>query len=165
MNKTKIVIIDDHPLLRQGLAQMINQEADMIFAGEAGDATEAMQIIAKIKPDLVIADINLKGMSGIELTKNIIARDPKILVLIISMYDESLYVERVLRAGAKGYLMKQEATYHAITAIRKVLNGEIYVSDKWRDSLVNKFINSNNSTSGPSTERLSDREREVLHIM
>ena len=133
--KSKVFIVDDHPVLRQGLAQLINQEEDMISAGEAGNATEAIQGIEKVNPDLVIMDISLEETSGIELTKNILAKHPKIFVLIVSMHDESLYLIPALRAGAKGYLTKQEATDHVVIAIRKVLGGDIYVSDKWSNKL------------------------------
>lgn len=163
--QVKIVIVDDHPLLRQGLVQLISWEKDLNLVGEAGDASEALLVIAKTKPDLLIIDISLKGLSGIELTKNILAEYPKMLVLIISMYDEALYVERVLRAGARGYLMKQEASSSVITAIRAVLDDKIYVSDKWRDTLVNQFVGSTKATAGPSTERLSGRELEILQII
>lgn len=163
--KTKIFIVDDHPLLRQGLAQLINQEEDMISAGEAGDATEALQGIEKLKPDLALVDIALKGTSGIELTKNILAKQPKMLVLIISMYDESVYLERALRAGAKGYLMKREATDHVISAIHTVLRGDIYVSDKWKEKLVNMLGRGSASVAAPPAERLSDRELEVLQLI
>ncbi len=162
--KVKIFIVDDHPLLRQGLAQLINQEEDMSSVGEAGDAIEALRGIEKVKPDLAIVDISLSGTSGIELTKNILAKYPQMLVLIISMYDESVYLERTLRAGAKGYLMKREATDHVITAIRTVLRGDIHVSDKWRDKLINMYGNSRKAVAGPSAERLSDREMEVLQL-
>lgn len=163
--QVKIVIVDDHPLLRQGLAQLIDQENDLNAVGEASDASEAMLVVAKTKPDLLIIDISLKGLSGIELTKNVLAEYPKMLVLIISMYDETLYVERVLRAGARGYLMKQEASSNVITAIRTVLDGKIYVSDKWRETLVNQFVGGSKATAGPSTERLSGRELEILQII
>jgi len=163
-DKIKVMVVDDHPIVRQGLSQMINLEEDMVFAGEAGNSVEAMKNIEKIKPDLVLVDISLKGTSGLELTKTILNSYPKTLILIVSMYDESLYVERALRAGAKGYMMKQEATDNVITAIRKVLSGEIYVSEKMRDNLVNKFI-----AGGPTTtavpESLSDRELEVLQLV
>jgi len=162
--KAKIFIVDDHPVLRQGLAQLINQEKDMSSAGEAGDASEAMRGIEKAKPDLAIVDISLKGTSGIELTKNLLAKQPKLLVLVISMYDESVYLERSLRAGAKGYLMKREATDHVITAIRTVLGGDIYVSDKWRDRLVNMYGKQGSEVSGTPAERLTDRELEVLQL-
>lgn len=163
--KVKIVIIDDHPIVRQGLAQLINQEDDMVLAGEAGDATEAMQTIKKVQPALAIVDISLKGTSGIELTKNILADHPDILILIISMYDEALYMERVLRAGAKGYLMKQEATNYVITAIRKVLSGDIYISNKMHDSMIHKFAAGSAPVPGSSFECLSDRELEVLQLI
>ncbi len=160
----KIFIVDDHPLLRQGLAQLINQEKDMRFVGEAGDAGEAMQGLEKVKPDLAIVDISLKGTSGIELTKNILAKQPKLLVLVISMYDESVYLERALRAGARGYLMKREATDHVITGIRTVLRGDIYVSDKWKDRLVNMYGKQGSEVSATPAERLTDRELEVLQL-
>lgn len=163
--KTRIFIVDDHPIVRQGLTQLINLEEDMTVVGEAADAAEAVRGIAKMKPDLALVDISLKGASGIELTKKILAEHPQISVLIISMYDESLYVERVLKAGAKGYIMKQEATDHVATAIRKVLGGDIYVSDKWRNKLVHKFIHGNVSQDVSSPEILSERELEVLQLI
>ncbi|MBN1547172.1 MAG: response regulator transcription factor [Syntrophaceae bacterium] len=163
--KTRIFIVDDHPIVRQGLTQLINLEEDMTVVGEASDVAEAIQGIAKTKPDLALVDISLKGTSGIELTKNILADHPKMSVLIISMYDESLYVERVLKAGAKGYIMKQEATDHVAAAIRKVLGGDIYVSDKWRNKLVHKFIHGNTAGDGSSPEILSGRELEVLQLV
>jgi DNA-binding NarL/FixJ family response regulator len=164
-NKIKILVVDDHPIVRQGLAQIINQEDDMILAGEAGDSNEALQTLKKIKPDLVIVDISLKGTSGLELSKSIIASYPKIPILIISMYDESLYVERVLRIGAKGYLMKQEAIDNVVGAIRKVLSGETYVSEKMRDNLVHKFINGSTTSGVACPESLSDRELEVMQLI
>jgi len=107
----------------------------------------------------------LKGTSGIELTKNLLAQNPKLLVLVISMYDESVYLERCLKAGAKGYLSKREATDHVITAIRTVLRGDVYVSEKWRDRMVNMFGKWGADAKGPSAERLSDRELEVLQLI
>jgi DNA-binding NarL/FixJ family response regulator len=163
--KTRIFIVDDHPIVRQGLTQLINLEEDMAVVGEAADAAEAVGAIAKMKPDLALVDISLKGTSGIELTKNILTAHPRMSVLIISMYDESLYVERALKAGAKGYIMKQEATDHVATAIRRVLGGDIYVSDKWRNKLVHKFIHGNISGDGSSPEILSGRELEVLQLI
>lgn len=163
--KTKIFIVDDHPIVRQGLTQLINLEDDMAVVGEAADVAEAVQGIAKLKPDLALVDISLKGTSGLELTKNIMTEHPRMSVLIISMYDESLYVERALKAGAKGYIMKQEATDHVAAAIRKVLGGEVYVSDRWRNKLVHKFIHGNISRDDASPEILSDRELEVLQLI
>lgn len=162
--KTQIFIIDDHPIVREGLAQLINQEADLVVAGAAATAAEAMQGIAKIKPDLVTVDISLQGTSGIELTRNIVAKYPAMPVLIISMYDEALHVERAFRAGARGYLTKQEATDHIVVAIRKILGGDIYVSDKWRDKLARRFI-SGSTSKGPAAGMLTDRELEVLQLI
>jgi DNA-binding NarL/FixJ family response regulator len=162
--KTKIVIIDDHPIVRRGIALTIEQEEDMLVAGEADDAASAMTLIEKVKPDLVLVDISLRGTSGIELTKDILAKHPQISVLIISMHDEALYLERALRAGAKGYLTKQEAAEHIVTAIHKVLRGDIYMSNKWKDKLVHKFVNG--GTAKDSSPRiLSDRELDVLQLI
>lgn len=163
--KTKVFIVDDHPIVRQGLIQLINQEDDMLSVGEAGDAMEALKGIAKIKPDLAIVDISLKGTSGIELTKTIVVDHPQTLVLILSMYDEALHVERVLKAGAKGYLMKQEATDHVVTAIRKVVNGALYVSAHMSDTLMRQLSGSKKPLVGVTTGKLSDRELEVLQLL
>src|SRR4030095_6069533 len=108
--KTKVLIVDDHPIVRQGFALLINQEEDLELSGEAGDAVEAMHCLQKSPPDLAIVDISLKGGNGLDLTKSMLAEMPHLPILIVSMFDEGLYVERVLRAGARGYLMKQEAT-------------------------------------------------------
>lgn len=162
--KTKIFIVDDHPILRQGLALLINHEADMLVVGEAGNAPDAIKGIEKLKPDLAIVDISLEGTSGLELTKTILVQQPRLLVLIISMYDESVYVERVLRAGAKGYVNKREVSEHIISAMRKVLSDEIYVSEQWKDKLMHRFSNKGTATNVSFTESLSDREIEVLQL-
>lgn len=163
--KKKVFIVDDHQIIRESLSQLINLEKDLIVAGEAADATQAMVGISKVKPDLVIVDISLKGTSGIELTKNILMRHPNIFVLVISMHDESLYLERALRAGARGYLTKQEATNYAVIAIRKILSGDIYVSDKWRDKLTQKLVRGNTTMADSPFGMLSDRELEVLQLI
>lgn len=165
MKKIRVFIVDDHPIVRQGLIQLINQEDDMICVGEAGDAAEALKGIAKIKPDLAIVDISLQGASGIELTKGLVAHHPKTLVLILSMYDESLHVERSLKVGAKGYLMKQEATDHVVTAIRKVVGGGIYVSDRMSETLMHQLSGGGKPLIGATTGKLSDRELEVLQLI
>ena len=139
--KNRIFIVDDHPLIRKGLAQLINQEDDMMLIGEAANAAEAMRGITKAKPDLVTMDISLEGtINGIELTKNILARQPQMPVLMVSMYDESVYLERVLKIGARGYLQKNEAFSHIVLAIRNILRGELYVSDKWKDKILHQFV-------------------------
>jgi len=129
-DKSKILIVDDHPIVRQGLAELVNHENDLAVCGQAEDAHQAMKAIKELRPEIAVIDISLKEISGIELIKDINVRYPNLPVLALSMHDESLYAERALRAGAKGYIMKAEATEKVITAIRKILNGEIYVSDK-----------------------------------
>ncbi len=162
--KRNIIIVDDHPLLRQGLAQLINHEDDLIFSGEAGNPVDAMKVIAAGNPDLIIVDISLKGLSGLDLIKSILSDYPKMLILVISMHDETVYAERVLRAGARGYLMKQEAIQNVIIAIRKVLNGEIYVSEALKEQLLNKLVTGQPSNSSPF-ESLTDRELGVMQLI
>lgn len=165
MKKSRIFIVDDHPILREGLAQLINQESDLLTVGEAGNAKEAMKGIQKEKPELILVDISLEETSGLELTKSILIKYPKMLILIISMYDESIYVERVLRAGARGYLSKREASNNIIVAIRQVLAGEIYVSKKWKEKLLNHYADQGKTTITQLFETLSDRELEVLQLI
>jgi DNA-binding NarL/FixJ family response regulator len=128
--RTRIIIVDDHPIIRKGLSELINHEDDLVVCGQAEDAHEAMDVIKTLKPDIAVVDISLKETSGIELIKDLRTQYPNLPVLALSMHDESLYAERALRAGAKGYIMKAEATEKVITAIRKVLTGELYVSDR-----------------------------------
>ncbi|MBF0104405.1 MAG: response regulator transcription factor [Deltaproteobacteria bacterium] len=163
--KSRIFVVDDHQVLRQGLMQLINHEDDLSAIGEAGTAKEAMEGIKIQKPDLVIIDIALEGTSGLELTKNLLDLHPKLLVLILSMYDESTYMERILRVGARGYLNKREACSHIILAIHKVLEGEIYMSDKWQERLMRRFVGSGKPVEASHAASLSDRELEVLHFI
>ena len=164
-NKTRILIVDDHPLVRQGLAELINNEQDLTICGQAEDAHEALRIIKKLMPHMAIVDISLKETSGMELIKDIKARYPSLLVLALSMHDESLYAERALRAGAQGYIMKAEATENVIKAIRKVLNDQIYVSDRMAAKMVRKLVSSEPDVGASAIERLSDRELEVFHLI
>jgi DNA-binding NarL/FixJ family response regulator len=131
--KAKVLLVDDHPIVRRGLAQLLNCESDLVVCGEADSARKAMAAIADLKPDLAIVDITLQGTNGIELIKNIVAQWPEVPILVLSMHDEALYAERALRAGAKGYVMKQEATEKLTGALRRILNGQIYVSEKLAD--------------------------------
>lgn len=162
--KYKIMIVDDHPIMREGLAQLINQEKDLAICGQFEEATKAFEAVATLKPDIAIVDISLKGSSGIELLKNIKVHYPKLLVLVLSMHDESLYAERVLRAGASGYIMKQEATDRVLIALRRVLNGEIYLSEKMSAKLMHQLVGGR-VNSGSLMERLSDRELEVFGLI
>ncbi len=158
----KILIVDDHPILRQGLAQLIDQQKDLSICGQFEEAGQAFDAIGQVKPDLALVDISLKGSSGIELLKNIKAKYPKLFVLVLSMHDESLYAERVLRAGASGYIMKQEATEKVLEAIRKVLAGEIYLSEKMSTKFMHQLVGGRGVAGGSFMDRLSDRELEVF---
>jgi DNA-binding NarL/FixJ family response regulator len=164
-NKTKIVIVDDHPIVRQGLAELINHEGDLVVCGQAEDAHDAMQAIRSLKPDIVVVDISLKESSGMELIKDINVQYPNLAVLALSMHDESLYAERALRAGAKGYIMKAEATEKVIGAIRKILSGDIYLSDVMAAKLLHKLVGGRTEVGASATDCLSDRELEVFRLI
>jgi DNA-binding NarL/FixJ family response regulator len=159
--KKKIFVVDDHPMMRDGLAQLIAQENDLVLCGEADDAAQALEQIEKIKPDLAIVDITLRSSNGLELIKDLQIRLPHVPVLVISMHDESLYAERVLRAGGRGYVMKQEGGKKLMEAIRHVLSGKTYVSEKISSRILDAF--SGRATEGTSpVERLTDREFEIF---
>ena len=138
--KSRILVVDDHPIVRQGLALLINQEADLLVCGEAEEAMGAMHVLASSKPDVLIVDISLNGPDGLDLLKNIRNVYPTLPVLILSMHDESIYAERALRAGANGYIMKQEATEKVLVALRRILGGEIYVSDRIANKMLKHYI-------------------------
>lgn len=163
--KAKIFLVDDHPIVRQGLAELIEQEPDLSVCGEAESAPEALEAIATVKPDIAIVDISLPDASGLELIKEIKAGYADVLVLVLSMHDETLYAERVLRAGAKGYIMKEEATETVMLAIRKVLNGHIYLSERMAGRLLSRFADGTPETDGAPINRLSDRELEVFELI
>jgi DNA-binding NarL/FixJ family response regulator len=163
--KHRILLVDDHPIVRQGLSEMINQERDLQVCGTAEDVHRALDALENIRPDLVIADISLKGSNGIELLKNIKVRFPRTLVLVLSMHDESLYAVRALRAGAAGYIMKQEATDKVLTAIRQVLSGEIYLSERMEKKMMHQLVGGRAARTGSPIEDLSDRELEVFGLI
>jgi DNA-binding NarL/FixJ family response regulator len=164
-SKRRVLIVDDHPVVRQGLRLLIDQETDLQVCGHAEDAYEAMQVIKELKPDMVIVDISLKDTSGMDLIRDIKIRHPNLPVLTLSMHDESLYAERALRAGAKGYIMKQEATEQVVTAIRRVLDGQIYVSDSMAAKMVSRLAAGVAPSSASPVESLSDRELEVFRLI
>lgn len=163
--KTKILVVDDHPIVRRGLMELINHEKDLFVCGQAEDAHQAMKGIRTLTPDMVIVDITLKEKNGMELIKDIKVQYPDLPVLALSMHDESLYAERALRAGAKGYIMKQEGTEKLITAIHKVLSGQVFINDKIAAKIVHKLVGSGPEVSVSSTDRLSDRELEVFLLI
>ena len=162
--KARVLLVDDHPIVRQGLGQLINEEPDLSVCAEAEDFQQALASL-DCNPDVAIVDISLKERSGIELIKEIRSRKPQLPILVLSMHDESLHAERVLRAGAKGYIMKQEATEQVMNAIRKVLKGEVYLSDKMASRMVNRLVAGPQNIGGSPIERLSDREFEVFQMI
>ena len=164
-SKTKIIIVDDHAIVRRGLSELVNGEDDLMVCGQAEDAHQAMQAIKTLKPDMVIVDISLKETSGMELIKDIKAQYPNLSVLALSMHDEAVYAERVLRAGAEGYIMKAEATENIVTAIRKVLSGQIYLSDRMAPKMVRKLVGVAPNMGSSPINCLSDRELEVFSLI
>jgi len=162
--KTRIFIVDDHPIVREGLSLMMNRQPDLMVCGEAEEASTALQGITATSPDFLIVDISLNGPDGLDLLKSIRLRFPHLPVLILSMHDESIYAERALRAGANGYIMKQEATEKVLTAVRQILRQKIYVSDRIANRMLQHYING--STDKPSSVAgLSDRELEVFRLI
>jgi DNA-binding NarL/FixJ family response regulator len=159
----RILIVDDHPMMREGLGTLISRERDLIVCGEAETAGEALDAVTKLKPDLVLVDVTLPGPSGIELIKDICALQQDMLILVISMHDESLYAERVLRAGARGYIMKQESGPVMMQAIRRVLAKRIYLSDKMSALILENVVGKR--TEASPIKRLSDREWEVFQLI
>ncbi len=163
--KKRVVIVDDHPPMRKGLAQLINQELDLEACGEAGNIPEALQVVENLKPDIVIVDMVLKDDSGLELLKDLKNRFPDLPALVLSMQNESIYAERALRAGARGYIMKEETTENVVKALRQVLSGEVYLSEKMSKKILNQIAGGNAGKGGLSVESLSDRELEVFQLI
>lgn len=161
----RVLLVDDHPGFRRGMAAIIDDQPDLIVCGEAEDASTALDAMRRLKPDVAILDISMPGTNGIELTKLIVAEQPKLAVLVLSMHDESIYALRALRAGAKGYVMKAEPVDNVLAAMRKVLDGNIYLSPRFCDLLVFKAIQSQENGTGSPVDGLSDRELEVLRLL
>ena len=164
--KAQILLVDDHPIVRERLAELINQQSDMVVCCDCEDAPECWELLKKSLPALAVVDLSLKTTPGLELIKDLKIRYPTLPVLVLSMHDEPLYAERALRAGARGYVTKQEPTPVILTAIRRVLAGELYISDKLAQQLVGMLING--KTTQPATtvlQQLSDRELEVLQLL
>ncbi len=162
--KHSIFLVDDHPLMRQGLTQLINSEPDLAVCGEAEDAPRALKGISTRNPELVIVDISLQGNNGIELTKSIKALYKDLRIMVLSMHDEHIYAQRVLRAGANAYVMKQESPERVIEAIRRTLNGDIYVSEKVGAQILHQIVNGRGATGSP-IDQLSDRELEIIQLI
>jgi DNA-binding NarL/FixJ family response regulator len=164
-HKAKVLLVDDHPLVREWLATLINQQSDLQVCGETDSAPKALQLIGVMNPDIAIVDISMEGGSGLELIKNIKASHPSIMTIVLSMHDEKLYAERALRAGARGYIMKREATKGVLQAIRCVLGGKLYLSDKMAMDMAEKFVDGRPGKQDSVAENLSDRELEVFQLL
>jgi DNA-binding NarL/FixJ family response regulator len=160
----RVLIVDDHPMMRQGLAQLIENEPDLKVCAEADNASQAMHALATQKADLILLDISLPDKNGLELIKDIQAAKPGLPILVVSMHDEALYAERVLRAGGRGYVMKQEGGKRMLQAIRQVLTGQIFVSEKMSARILEMFSGRRSVSTSP-VERLSDREFEVFQLI
>ena len=163
--KKRVVIVDDHPLFRDRLSQLINHELDMEVCGESETAEQAIQLIRRVTPDLAIVDITLKGSSGLELIKGIRALSIGIPILVLSMHEESLYAERALRAGATGYITKNQGAEEVLAAIRRVLTGEIYLSNKMTSVVLRNLTIAGTKIMPRPVDRLADRELEVLELI
>lgn len=163
--RKRILLVDDHPLLRQGIGQVVNAEPDLEVCGEAEDRAGALAVAAEKQPDLAVVDLSLQDEPGLELLKDFKTRFPELLTLVLSMHEESLYAERALRAGARGYVMKREASDKVVEAIRCVLGGGVFVSSKITGGILDKITGRRETVEGSPLSGLSDRELEVLILI
>jgi DNA-binding NarL/FixJ family response regulator len=163
--KSRILIVDDHPLFCEGLRRMIDRHPSLTVCGQVPDAASAMKAVAELKPDLVLMDISLEGTNGIDVTKSLKAKYQDLPILVVSMHDEALYAERALRAGAQGYIMKNQPIQIVRAAIFKVLGGDIFLSEKMSTSVLAKLLRGKKDEPGSSIEQLSDRELEVFQML
>ncbi len=163
--RRRILILDDHPITRYGLTQLISHEADLMVCGEAATAQDALTAIKPAQPDLVLADITMPGRSGLDFIKDMQTQHPRVPVLVMSMHDESIYAERVLRAGGRGYIMKNEGGEKLLAAIRQVLHGQVYVSQNVSAAVLDVFSGHGASAGEPTPALLSDREFEVFQLI
>jgi DNA-binding NarL/FixJ family response regulator len=164
-SRARILLVDDHAVVRYGIAQLINRQSDLVVCGEEEDASRAMSAVSELKPDLVIADVSLRDSSGLELMRNIKAQYPGLPVLVVIVHDESIYAEIAFRAGALGYLMKEEALEKILTAIRRVLTGAIYVSDNLAAKMLQQQVRGQTDIHESPVKGLSDRELEVFQLI
>ena len=164
VNAKRLLIVDDHPIFRHGISQLISKLPEVTICAQAQNAQEALEAMRHHRPDVALLDVSMPGTNGIELIKLMLAEQPRLMILVVSMHDESIYALRALRAGAKGYVMKQQAMDNAIDALRKVMAGGIYVSPAFSEKLVFKAIQGSESDLGSPVDKLSDRELEVLQL-
>jgi DNA-binding NarL/FixJ family response regulator len=165
MKKRSILLVDDHPIVLEGLKQLIDQQPDLRVCGELSDGRAAVATVERLNPDLAIVDLSLKGLNGLDVIKSLKAERPELPVLALSMHDEMLYAERALRAGASGYVMKQEATKNLLGAVRRILDGGIYLSDNVTAKLLHRVANTKSAGNASVLETLSDRELEVFQLI
>jgi DNA-binding NarL/FixJ family response regulator len=163
--KFRVLLVDDHPVVRQGLGLLIDREPDLQVCGEADGAQTAFQRLGTLRPDIVVLDISLTGPDGLDVLKEIRLRSVSLPVLILSMHDESIYAERALRAGANGYIMKQEATEKVLVAIRRILQGEVYLSERLTTAMVNQFVHRSAPAKTSPIVNLTDRELEIFRLI
>jgi len=163
--KCRVLLVDDHPIVRQGLALLIDREPDLCVCAEAEGAHSAFHAITTLRPDIVVLDISLNGPDGLEVLKEIRTKTASLPVLILSMHDESIYAERAMRAGANGYIMKQEATEKVLVAIRRILQGEVYLSDRLTNTMLQQYVRGASVAKSSPLVNLTDRELEVFRLI
>lgn len=164
-HKHSVFIVDDHPLVREGLTNLINGQSDLTVCGEAKNSAEAIDGITEERPDVAIIDISLTNESGLELIKNLVKQFPQVAVVVLSMHDEALYAERALRAGARGYVMKHETSKSVLASIRRVMGGDIYVSERIVNRMALRLSSARRPLASSPVERLSDRELEIFQLL
>jgi DNA-binding NarL/FixJ family response regulator len=164
-SKVKIFLVDDHPVVRQGIKLLVHQESDLEVCGDADSTQEALRSIEKLQPDVAVIDLSLKDSNGLELIKDLRIRCPKLLILVLSMHDESFYAERVMRAGARGYITKDEGAEKVIEGIRRLLKGEAYLSDKMASKMIYKLVDGRSAQTRSSVDCLTDRELEIFELI
>ena len=163
--KSRVFLVDDHPLVRDGLANLLDAQDDLMVCGEAEDSIQAINRIRKARPHVALIDISLKNESGLELLKQLRSQFPHVALIVLSMHDEALYAERALRAGARGYVMKREASKNVLASIRRVLEGGVYVSGRVTSKMAKVLSSSGETASSSPVERLSDRELEIFRLL
>jgi DNA-binding NarL/FixJ family response regulator len=164
-SRHRVFIVDDHPLVREGLANLINQQTDLMVCGQAEDAAQTLAGIGASRAELALIDISLKTASGLELVKDLKVHYPDVSLIVLSMHDEMLYAERAIRAGARGYVMKRETTKEVLTAIRRVLQGDVYVSERVVNLMARRLGSPRKAAASSPVEQLSDRELEIFRLL
>jgi len=165
VRQTRVLLVDDHPIVRQGIGMLIDQQPDMVVCGEADSGPDALRLLGEAGADVAVVDLTLKESTGLELIKDIRVRHPAVLVLVYSMRDESFYAERVLRAGARGYITKEEGGRAVIEGIRRILTGQIFLSERMASKMIGMFVGGPQGNSRPSIDSLTDRELEVFELI